>query len=256
MQRTSLRTPGAQTISRALSGATAAIVVLCSSIAATAGLAWRFPAYLRKSDTAVIYQVNNSFGRSNFNSTAAARVLVIGDSHQADVFNALNLNADLLPSIDVRSQRFDDDCLWMTADSPDQPASFEPSLLEPCRAERSAFASSDHVADADVIVVSTRWSQTGLDGLPALATWLVKDTQAQLIVLGRTAEFPDVPLLLAKSRRAHQNGCWPHRNRQRLARSTRSWPRKPRGWGYPSSRKMHGSAPPRLSAMPSMNKAG
>lgn len=74
MQRTSLRKPEAQTMFRALASAAVAIIVFCGSVAATAVFARRFPAYLRESDTAVIYQVNNTFGRSKFSIAAAARV--------------------------------------------------------------------------------------------------------------------------------------------------------------------------------------
>jgi len=144
----------------------------------------------------------------------------------------------------------------MLAERPDQPASFEPSLLDSCQTERLAFATSERVAEADVIVVSTRWSETGLDGLPALASWVVRNTQARLIVLGRTAEFPDVPRLLARNQTGAPKRLLATSKSPEPSLINEALQKKVPGSGAPSFPKMHGSALPRPNAMPSTNKAG
>jgi len=42
----------------------------------------------------VIYSANNRLGRLDFALGSRGRMLIVGDSHQADLFNALNENRD------------------------------------------------------------------------------------------------------------------------------------------------------------------
>lgn len=95
----------------------------------------------------------NSF---DHRESAAVRVLVVGDSHSKDFFNAVYLNQSVYPEVDVRRLSLDDDCLYLLVGAEKEPA-LDPEREAVCISEVDAFRASPLPGDADWILYSTRW---------------------------------------------------------------------------------------------------
>jgi predicted polyphosphate/ATP-dependent NAD kinase len=96
--------------------------------------------------------------------------------------------------------RLDDACFHQFAETPAEAPDISRELVERCKTEVRDFKSAASTGSADLIVVSSRWDEIGMAGLPHFARWVARNLSAELIVLGRTVEFDDVPRLLMKMR--------------------------------------------------------
>jgi hypothetical protein len=118
-------------------------------------------------------------------------VLVVGNSHAKDIFNALHQNAELYPGLDfVRGPVPQISCF--DADNPHN------------RAKAEAFFASKAYAASDAILVSTQWirgqcnpkdkslqKSTDLAGLPHLIERAKADGKG-VVVMGNTVQFDDM----------------------------------------------------------------
>ncbi|MGN6114276.1 MAG: acyltransferase family protein [Nitrobacter sp.] len=187
---------------RAVIGVAVLTVLVSAHIWSTSGWTWRFPsigpalAELAKLDLKKNYELNNTIGKEEFDPSAARKVLVIGDSYQADFFDAMHLNTDQKGGVQFRSERIDDACFYQFAGA-EAPESIAPMIVRKCDVEVKDFKISHKASVADVIVVSTKWDQTGVDYLAPFIEWTKSHYQARLILLGRPPEFRDVPAMLA-----------------------------------------------------------
>ncbi|ASJ72195.1 acyltransferase family protein [Granulosicoccus antarcticus] len=173
------------------------------------GWSWRF-------DDAVIHSIgileerqqdrrqfiDNEQATSNLPFDAAAeKVLVMGDSHSTDMFNALYLNVEGDSRISVRRLELDDVCLYLFADKPDeQVTGLSASELVRCGEQYDAVLASEMLAQVDRIVISTRWQETSFPNIEPFANFLRSagkpESPPQVVVMGRSAEFKNVPALI------------------------------------------------------------
>ena len=136
-----------------------------------------------------------AFGRQRTN------VLVTGDSHAKDLFNALFLNAERFAKFEFRHLALDGECYYLFADSP-QPGNLKRGEQRQCEEAVSAFESSPLVDDADYVLVSTRWRAWSIPHVDSFHRYLAS-RGPQLVLLGRTAEFANVPDLVVRFGRLH-----------------------------------------------------
>ena len=178
-----------------------ALIATASHADMSGGWMWRLPYDISRQlgpfDTVKNYQINNSIGREPFSGAAKTKVLIIGNSHQADFFNAMYLNREAMPDIEFRSMRLDDQCFYMFAPSPMTDPPINDEVRDRCAIEVRDFKTSDRSRQANFIVISTKWDLFGVNNLHFFNAWL-KDHPSfgGLIVLGRTMEFRPVPSLL------------------------------------------------------------
>jgi len=95
----------------------------------------------------------------------------------------------------VRRLEIDDTCLHIFAGE-DAPGQSSNARLR-CDAQFEAVQSSRLLKDADRIYISTRWEASSLEYLDEFATFLQQDNR-ELVIMGRTAEFKNVPSLVLK----------------------------------------------------------
>jgi hypothetical protein len=130
-------------------------------------------------------------------SLDANRVLVVGDSHANDVFNALYLNRDRLPGYEFRRLWIGRHCLHFLVTDKPLPAHLTAQHRRSCTAALRELGAGRNVREADVVVLAMRWDPFILQHLEQMHAVLAAHG-ARLIVMGRTAEFPDVPSLLQR----------------------------------------------------------
>ena len=123
------------------------------------------------------------------------KVLVLGDSHAKDLFNALYLNKPLFGDPALRHVTLNDRCFYLLAAAPPPPEVMR-SEQQVCEETMTAFQRSALVKTANVIIYSSRWKPYGLMHLDALISYLDDASNAELALVGRTAEFIDVPKLV------------------------------------------------------------
>ncbi len=166
------------------------------------GLVWRLPVEIRgvagnleeRRQATWEYLARTAEGGA-FDSRRTG-VLVTGDSHAKDLFNAVHLNADRFPGLDFRYLELDDQCYYLFADRP--PArDLKRTRWAQCRREVGAFEASPLVEQASYALVSTRWRASSLPNVDAFQRHL-SARGAELVLLGRTAEFLNVPDLVVK----------------------------------------------------------
>jgi len=123
------------------------------------------------------------------------RVLIVGDSHGADIFNAIYLNSNLYQDWAVRRLSFRPECLFLLSplDTGIQRLSVERKQW--CDWELSQLDLKSLVPRAHKIVYVARWSHEHIKYIPMLAQHLAARTNAELVLLGRKAEFGDVPTI-------------------------------------------------------------
>lgn len=165
------------------------------------GWPWRLPEGIKdagsKFDRKVIYSRNNTIGRSEFSNDKKVNLLVIGDSHQADFFNAMDLNQNLTPNLEIRSMRLDDLCFYLfSEDNADEPT-INQRTKNQCADEVIDFKSSKKPQTANFVVISTGWEDVGINNLPHFFKWFQANLDAELVILGRTMEFESVPKVVA-----------------------------------------------------------
>lgn len=136
--------------------------------------------------------VNDPAGFAMYHSESGTKLLIIGDSHSKDMFNAVFLNKEKFRDIDVRRLRLDDECLPFFSNQEVKLGGRE--RIE-CKLDVDNFLSSPLVSEADWILFSTRWSKLGVASIPGFLAYLKGATDPHIALAGRTAEFVDVPKL-------------------------------------------------------------
>ncbi|MDO3434317.1 acyltransferase family protein [Rhizobium sp. CBN3] len=177
------------------------LVGMATNANLTNGWPWRLPEevarQLQPFDTKKNYLLNNTVGREPFSQEPGIKVLIVGDSHQADFFNAVYLNRPSFPDLEFRSMRLDDACFFMFAPTvmTAPPISHEVQGL--CNEEVPAFKESARSRGADYILISTRWDDIGIENLHYFTSWVRSQSSfGKVIVLGNTVEFRPVPDLI------------------------------------------------------------
>lgn len=139
-----------------------------------------------------------------FDADAQSRVLVMGDSHATDMFNALYLNLADDKRVSVRRLEIDDVCLYLFAE-PARQTHEHLSAAEVVRCGRQfdAVRASSLLTSVDHVVLSTRWERSSLPYLGDFVRFLRSrgetEPPARIVVMGRTAEFRNVPSLILKN---------------------------------------------------------
>jgi len=124
---------------------------------------------------------------------STTNVLIIGDSHAKDMFNALSLNKERFAGFDFAMLNLDDRCF---SNFSAHPVNSDRRQLD-CRERTKAFIESPLLARSDLVLVSTKWSRDPILYLPDLKDFL-DGRGLSLAILGNTAEFFDVPTLVYK----------------------------------------------------------
>lgn len=126
---------------------------------------------------------------------ASVNLLVLGDSHATDMFNALYFNLADTPNVSIRRLEIDDSCMYLfNSGETDQSA----ALQERCERQYQAVQESELPAHADSIVFSARWETPYLADIPVFIDFINRHS-ANVILMGRTAEFKSVPSLVMKN---------------------------------------------------------
>lgn len=137
----------------------------------------------------------DSMSNVPFDENRQVRLLVMGDSHATDGFNALYLSNPLPETVSVRRLEIDDVCLFLFVDDG---VSTEPVHVQArCRDHLAYLKASPLLDDATHVVISTRWEESSFDYLPAFADYL-QSRNNKVILMGRTGEFKNVPSLVLK----------------------------------------------------------
>lgn len=180
-------------------------------LTAVAGHAYAFNGWSGRFDQAVIAAIGNveekqqirrqfiensdSLSNLPFDEGDSLNVLVMGDSHATDIFNALYFNLQDNNAISLRRLEIDDICLYLFAgvEAPEQSSNIQVR----CKAQYAEVQFSELLMDAKRVVISTRWELSSLQYLDEFATFL-QQKDRELIIMGRTAEFKNVPSLVLK----------------------------------------------------------
>ncbi len=141
--------------------------------------------------------IEQSSSASNmpFDEERPVRIVVMGDSHSTDGFNALYLANPMPESISVRRVELDDVCLYLFFENSQSDES--EYTQNRCRNHFEHMVSSSLLDDATHVVLSTRWESTSFGHLPRFVEYL-KSRNNQIIAMGRTGEFKSVPSIVLK----------------------------------------------------------
>ena len=140
----------------------------------------------------------DSFSAETSGTPPPIRVLVVGDSHSKDIFNAIAQNPDLYSWLEVRRLALDDRCLFNFASPPTAPTGTSAEQKNRCTTEITALKNSAVLRDAQWVLFSARWRSESIPYIDAFAQWLKTTTSAEFGVFGRTAEFKDIPRLAVR----------------------------------------------------------
>jgi len=139
-----------------------------------------------------------SFSDIDEGSAPAVRLLLLGDSHSKDIFNAIALNPTLYSWLDARRMALDDRCLFYFAPFPLDTSSVPSELTTRCEREINALRESPLLQNAEWILFSARWQHKSILFVEGFDRWIRSNTNAKLGIFGRTAEFKDIPRLAAR----------------------------------------------------------
>jgi len=130
-----------------------------------------------------------------FDARSDTNVLVIGDSHATDFFNAMYSTNPDPDRLSLRLAYFDERCYYLL--DPNSKNKESSARHNSCKTSFDEFLNNPLVDEASWIVISTRWDKTSL---AYMATFIqtLQQRDSQVIVTGRTAEFSSVPSLLFK----------------------------------------------------------
>ena len=131
-----------------------------------------------------------------FDEDRLVRLLVMGDSHATDGFNALYLANPMPETVSVRRLEIDDVCLYLFVD--DGVTTEAENVQARCREHFAHLKASPLLDDATHIVLSTRWEESSFEYMPAFTEYL-QSRNNKVIVMGRTGEFRNVPSLVLKA---------------------------------------------------------
>lgn len=131
-----------------------------------------------------------------FDEGRMVRLLVMGDSHATDGFNALYLANPIPQTVSVRRLEIDDVCLYLFVDAG---VSTEPETVQKRCRDHFAYLKASPLLDvATHVVLSTRWEQSSFEYLPAFSDYL-QSRNNTVIAMGRTGEYKNVPSLVLKN---------------------------------------------------------
>jgi peptidoglycan/LPS O-acetylase OafA/YrhL len=194
----------------AVKAAVFAVPVLLIATAGQAGIsdgwAWRVPFEIRnyyanlKEKQMAMYKFRKEF-ELPFSNSGKKRILIIGDSHTLNTFNAIRYHLDRYPGAEFRRLYLADFCLFVPLKL-DPPADMAPSRAAACEREVKHTMESQLLKDADWIVYSTRWREPSLANLKAFRDWLHKHDKEHIAIFGRTVEFEHIPNLAMRYGRA------------------------------------------------------
>lgn len=178
-----------------------ALVGTATNANLTNGWPWRLPAevarQLQPFDTKKNYLLNNTIGREPFSREPGIKILIVGDSHQADFFNAVYLNMASFPGLEFRSMRLDDACFFMFAPTITTAPQISHEVQGSCDKEVPDFKTSARSRDADYILISAKWDDIGVENLHYFTSWVRSQGNfGKVIVLGNTVQFRPVPDLI------------------------------------------------------------
>ncbi len=152
----------------------------------------------KRDETWKLINADDSVAHRSFTSNSSRKILVVGDSHSKDVFNALYLNSELIPHAETRQMQLNDSCLYLFSDR--QPSDdIRGQEAMKCKKQVKEFLTSSLYKDADVVVLSSRWSDDTLGRIPDFVGQIRSDTTSEIVLLGRTAEFDNVPDLIVRN---------------------------------------------------------
>lgn len=137
----------------------------------------------------------DSLSNLPFDDWAETRLLVMGDSHSTDAFNALHLANPYPDKVSVRRLEIDDVCLYLFA--ADGATAEPPHVQARCQEHFDYMNKSALLDDADWVIVSTRWEAESFKYL-SLFTDYLHSRKNQILIMGRTAEYKNVPSLVFK----------------------------------------------------------
>lgn len=135
---------------------------------------------------------HNSIAARPFTTASSNKILVIGDSHSKDVFNAVYLNRELIPGVEVRQLTLNDSCLFLFADG-QPPAKYSALNINECEIQAQKLSNNALISEADLILLSSRWTALTITWIQPFIERLRLDRKLDVIILGRTAEFANVP---------------------------------------------------------------
>src|SRR3989344_3144601 len=200
-------TPSTQAITYVL--CVFSLIVPASHSFANSGWEWRFPKEIREIVSGIqskrdetLRQTGpaSSFATSPFTKDKGKiHLLITGDSHSGDFFNAIHSNrsARELANIEYRRIPLNEECLILIDDE-HRASTLKPQEEKGCRTSIERFFSTELLTTANYVVYSTRWTEGSLKWLPSFIKKLKSVSSASLIILGRTAEFSDVPSLIMR----------------------------------------------------------
>lgn len=170
-------------------------------IYANDGLEWRIPVEIRSAISRMDEKIENtkrymSDASRPYEDINSTKVLVLGDSHSRDFYNALHLSDYFGDGVEIRRGLLDDQCLYLIGGvSP--PAILRPSRRKRCENQYPSFANNKHIKDADYIIHVAKWTDGAYaEYIPYLHEYLSKSAEAKLIIVGRKPDFPNVPDLV------------------------------------------------------------
>lgn len=137
----------------------------------------------------------DSLSNTPFDDGSKLNVLVMGDSHATDIFNALYFNLQDKNTVSLRRLEIDDVCLHMFAG--EEAPELTSNVQIRCNAHFAAVHTSQLLTTAHRIIISTRWEMSSLQYLDEFADFLQQDNR-EMIIMGRTVEFKNVPSLVLK----------------------------------------------------------
>lgn len=136
-----------------------------------------------------------SIGNLPFDDGRPVKLLVMGDSHANDGFNALYLGNSMPQTVSVRRLEIDDVCLYLFVDDG---VTTEPEHVQKrCEDHFAYLIASPLLDNATHVVLSTRWEASSFVYLPVFVEYL-QSRDNRVIVMGRTAEYKNVPSLVLK----------------------------------------------------------
>ncbi|SFU80040.1 Peptidoglycan/LPS O-acetylase OafA/YrhL, contains acyltransferase and SGNH-hydrolase domains [Halomonas korlensis] len=184
--------------------AAATLAAPSAMISANNGLEWRVPGEIRetvanlnhkRNETWKFINGDNAIAVSPFSEDQKTKVLIVGDSHSKDIFNAFYLSGYLSESHEFRSSAIGPGCLYDVVGRA-APGWLSQDKRRGCNEEASKFLNDQHLSDADYIVLSSRWYKHTVQDAAPFIDFLRDNYDAKVILMGRAAEFQSVPDLV------------------------------------------------------------
>ncbi len=200
--------------------AAATLAAPSAMISANSGLEWRIPEEIRyvvsnvnkkRLETWKFVEGEGAPGKAPYSDDERHKVMVVGDSHGKDFFNALHLSGYLGSDIEVRFVEMKPGCLYeLTSYNP--PSRHNAEQRRRCREMGEAFLNDPNLDNSETWIYSARWNKFNSRYIPGFKEWLISNLDADLVVLGRKTEFKDVPELVINFGRLHGAGSVLHEN--------------------------------------------